>query len=79
MPREITFYIEGRSGKGREGDSLLAGLLNEGIYEFREEGDHGHSPICGMGICFECLVFVKGRGQVRACMVPLEEGMEVTF
>jgi sarcosine oxidase subunit alpha len=79
MPREVTFFVSGRPVKGKEGDSLLAAMMNAGFLEFRHEETHAHAPICGMGICFECLVQVKGRGSLRACMVAVEEGMEVEF
>jgi D-hydroxyproline dehydrogenase subunit gamma len=32
---------------------------------------------CGMGICFECAVTVDGVRQVRACILPVRDGMRV--
>lgn len=29
---------------------------------------------CGMGICFECLVTVNGRPNLRACITPAQPG-----
>ncbi len=34
-------------------------------------------PVCNMGICFECTVFLVGKGNVRACMMQVEEGMNI--
>lgn len=56
------------------GQTVLTSLMNAGILELRAD----HSPICGMGICFECLVRINGE-PARACMTPAEPGMEVTL
>lgn len=29
---------------------------------------------CGMGICFDCLVTVNGRPDLRACITPTHPG-----
>jgi hypothetical protein len=34
-------------------------------------------PLCGMGICFECRVAVKGNPHVRSCQVLCEQGMDI--
>ena len=34
-------------------------------------------PLCGMGVCFECRVRIDGVAQLRACMTPVRDGMEV--
>lgn len=30
-----------------------------------------------MGVCFECRVRIDGVAQLRACMTPAREGMQV--
>jgi NADH dehydrogenase/NADH:ubiquinone oxidoreductase subunit G len=30
-----------------------------------------------MGVCYECLVTINGAPGQRACMVEVEEGMEI--
>jgi predicted molibdopterin-dependent oxidoreductase YjgC len=40
-----------------------------------------HAPrgiFCGMGVCFDCLVEVDGRPNVRACVTAIRDGMCVT-
>jgi predicted molibdopterin-dependent oxidoreductase YjgC len=32
---------------------------------------------CGMGVCFDCLVEIDGRPNLRACMTPVTDGMAV--
>jgi D-hydroxyproline dehydrogenase subunit gamma len=36
------------------------------------------SPLCGMGICYECRVTIDGRPHARSCQILCAEGMEVT-
>src|SRR5262249_30706787 len=32
---------------------------------------------CGMGVCFDCIVTVSGKGRVQACMTAVEPGLRV--
>lgn len=34
-------------------------------------------PVCHMGVCFECSVFLEREGNIRACMRQAENGMVV--
>jgi len=40
-------------------------------------GGEPRAPLCGMGVCFECRVRIDGIAQLRACMTPAREGMQV--
>ena len=61
------------------GENLATVLLAAGHSAFRL------SPIsreprglyCGMGICFDCLVTLNGRPNVRACITPAQPGDRV--
>ena len=77
MPPEIDFVVNGEPAKAHLGESILTALMNEGRMVFRHEDGQPHSPICGMGVCFECLVRVPGKGMVRACMTPVEPEMVI--
>ena len=33
--------------------------------------------LCGMGICFECRVYINGRPHCRSCQIVCETGMDV--
>jgi aerobic-type carbon monoxide dehydrogenase small subunit (CoxS/CutS family) len=35
------------------------------------------SPLCGMGVCFECRVAIDGKPHCRSCQVLCEAGMEI--
>jgi sarcosine oxidase subunit alpha len=35
------------------------------------------SPLCGMGVCFECRATINGAAHSRTCLVVCEQGMDV--
>jgi hypothetical protein len=62
-----------------EGETVAAALLADGRRAFRRTVRRGEPRglLCGMGVCFDCLVRVDGRPNVRACQTPVAEGMRV--
>jgi predicted molibdopterin-dependent oxidoreductase YjgC len=77
--REVQIIVDGEHVQAYEGESLAAALLASGRRVFRhtEPGGHPRGIFCGMGICYDCLVAVVGQGHVRACIAPVQEGMQV--
>jgi sarcosine oxidase subunit alpha len=56
--------------------TVAALLLREGVPSRRSISGEDRSPVCSMGVCMECRVWVDGR-KVRSCLVECREGMEV--
>lgn len=74
----IQLRINGNKVTACKGESLATVLLiEEGVGYRRNRFGNRRGPVCNMGVCFECSVLVSGRGQVRACITPVEEGLEV--
>jgi hypothetical protein len=75
----LSFSFDGRPLTGRDGDTVAATLLANGIDACRETPVSGapRGPYCMMGVCFECLVVIDGVGNRQGCMVPLREGMAI--
>jgi predicted molibdopterin-dependent oxidoreductase YjgC len=74
---EIT--VNGESIKARQGESLGFALYAAG-YRMLHRTQRSGSPrglFCGMGVCFDCLLRVNDRPSSRACMTPVELGMQV--
>jgi predicted molibdopterin-dependent oxidoreductase YjgC len=42
------------------------------------DGIRRHGLLCGIGVCFECVVTVDGLPGERACMTRVAPGMQVT-
>jgi len=77
--RPVTITFEGAEVAAREGDSVAAALLAQGITTTRATPVSGapRGPFCMMGVCFECLVEIDGEANRQACMVAVREGMAV--
>ncbi|SFD70123.1 2Fe-2S iron-sulfur cluster binding domain-containing protein [Bosea sp. CRIB-10] len=75
----LSFTFDGRPLSGREGDTVAASLLANGIAICRETPVSGapRAPYCLMGVCFDCLVVIDGVGNRQGCLVPLREGMRI--
>ena len=77
--RPITLFIDGQAATAYEGETIAAALLAEERPVFRHTAkeDAARGLFCGMGVCYDCLVTVNGRNNVRACQTPVAEGMLV--
>jgi sarcosine oxidase subunit alpha len=74
---EIT--VNGRTIRAGIGVSVASALLNAGVAEFRTSpSGEPRTPVCGMGVCFECRVTIDGVAHQRACMIAIRPGMVVT-
>jgi predicted molibdopterin-dependent oxidoreductase YjgC len=79
LATQIQFKANGKTLTGCEGQSVLAALWANGIISL------GHSKkkarkrgcLCGMGVCYGCLVTINGEPRQRACMTQLKPGMEI--
>lgn len=77
--RTISFTFDGRPIAAEEGQSIAAALLAAGIRTWRTTRVEGRPRglFCGIGICFDCIVTVDGRADVRACLAEVREGSAV--
>ncbi len=75
----VEISVDGRRIEARAGDTLAAALLCAGVVPFRHTPVAGQprSPLCLMGVCFDCLVEVDGMQNVQSCMVEVRAGMRV--
>jgi sarcosine oxidase subunit alpha len=77
--QRVSFTFNGVSVEGIAGEPIATALLANGIRVLRKHEESGTSRglYCAIGHCMECRVQVKGKGQVRACLTPITEGMAV--
>jgi predicted molibdopterin-dependent oxidoreductase YjgC len=75
----VAFTFDGAAMTARQGDTVAAALLANGVSVFRESAISGvaRGPYCMMGVCFECLVAIDGVGNRQACLATVEDGMAV--
>ena len=76
-PAIIRLQIDGQAVEVRSGSNVAAAIAQATPYFRRSPSGQPRAPLCGMGVCFECRVAIDGVGQLRACMIPAREGMQV--
>ena len=77
--REVRFTLDGQELSGFEGEPVAAALKAAGVSTHRFTAKE-HKPrgiFCAIGRCTDCVMIVNGQPNVRTCITPLEEGMEV--
>ena len=61
-----------------EGATVAVAVYMAGETAFRKSvTGQPRSPVCGMGICFECRVQIDDQPHQRACHQLCREGMEI--
>jgi len=75
----VEIFINGKVYTAYAGDTVLAALVASGHKALRHSRKIGEprGPLCGMGVCYECLVTINNRPNQRACMTEVEDRMEV--
>jgi predicted molibdopterin-dependent oxidoreductase YjgC len=73
------FSFDGTNVPFDDGQTLAGALLAHGVRSWRTTrvAARPRGLFCGIGICFDCLLVVDGRPNVRACLTPARAGMVV--
>lgn len=77
--RQVTFTFDGKKLQGYEGEPISAALKAAGVMVHRYTKKE-HKPrgiFCAIGRCTDCVMIVDGKPNIRTCVTPLAEGMEV--
>lgn len=77
--KPVTIHVDGKPIEAYQGETVAAAMLAAGIRTFHKSHklQQPRSLYCGMGICYECLVTINGVHAQRACITPVEEGMQI--
>ena len=73
--RKVTFSFDGKELSGYEGESIAAALKAAGVMVHSYTAKQ-HKP-SAIGRCTDCVMIVNGVPNVRTCVTPLEEGMQI--
>lgn len=75
----VDIVVDGAVVAARSGDTVAAAMLAAGLLCTRTTPITGapRGPYCMMGVCFECLVTIDGRGSQQACLVTVAPGMRI--
>jgi aerobic-type carbon monoxide dehydrogenase small subunit (CoxS/CutS family) len=74
--QSFSIQVDGQTVNAYPGETLVAVMLASGQHMFRHTMLSGEPRglFCGMGVCFDCLVTVNGRHNVRACQTFAQPG-----
>ena len=75
----VSFTFDGKPMQGCEGEPIAMALHAAGVMVHRYTAKK-HTPrgiFCAIGRCTDCVMVVDGVPNVRTCMEPLREGMNV--
>ena len=77
--RKVKFYFDGKEMEGYENEPIAAALLAAGVTTHRHTRRKGtpRGIFCAIGRCTDCVMIVDGEINVRTCITPLKEGMQV--
>jgi sarcosine oxidase subunit alpha len=77
--RRISFKFDGKTLPGYDGETVAAALHAAGVTTYRKSPQlqRPRGFFCAIGKCSSCLMTVDGVPNVRVCITPLQEGMEV--
>jgi len=74
----VTVTVNGREVAVPGGSTVaVAVMMAEAACRTSVSGE-ARSPLCGMGICFECRVVIDGVLHCRSCQTLCEPGMNVS-
>ena len=75
----FTVEVDGSAVQAYEGETVLGTLWACGVRRLRATPLKGEPRgfLCGMGVCFDCLVQVDERLNVRACLEAVRPGMKI--
>ncbi|MEO9019143.1 MAG: (2Fe-2S)-binding protein [Gemmatimonadaceae bacterium] len=76
MATEIV--VDGRRVRVPSNFTVAVALFDLGVSAFRKSvSGEARGPVCAMGVCFECRVTIDGVPHQRACLIPVEDGMQI--
>lgn len=77
MPDTLAVTINGATSHVARGTTVAAAMLLADQPSRISVTGEPRTPLCGMGICFECRAVVNGIPHRRTCQIPCKQGMIV--
>ena len=77
--KRVSFTFDGRTFEALEGETVAFALWGAGVRVLGHDERHGYARgvSCGIGHCYNCRVTIDGVPDVRSCITPVLEGMQV--
>lgn len=77
--RLITFTYNGKPMEGYEGEPIASALHAAGVmvHRYSKKENKPRGIFCAIGRCTDCVMIVDGKPNIRTCVTPLTEAMQV--
>lgn len=77
--KKITITVDNKKIEAYEGETIAAALMAADIKVFRTTRiyDEPRGVFCNRGRCTDCIMKVDGKPNVRTCVTPAKDGMNV--
>jgi predicted molibdopterin-dependent oxidoreductase YjgC len=75
----VTFFMDGKMMEGYAGEPIAVALKAAGlmIHRYTHKAHEPRGIFCAIGRCTDCVMIVDGVPNVRTCITPLVEGMQI--
>lgn len=75
----VHFSYDGNDMTGYDGEPIASALRAAGVMVHRhtKKRDEPRGIFCAIGRCTDCVMIVDGKPNIRTCITPLKEGMQV--
>ena len=79
MGRKVVIRVDGKAVEAFQGEPIAAALMAKGIKVFRRtrKKKQPRGIFCAIGRCTDCIMTVDGMPNVRTCVTPVRDGMEI--
>lgn len=77
--KKVRFFFNGKEMEGHEGEAVTAALHANGVKVLSHSlhRNRNRGLFCAIGKCAACIMRVNGKDNVRTCILPLEENMNI--
>lgn len=77
--KSVTIYFDGMPIEAIEGEPIAAALIHAGVKAFRRTPKYNQPRgiFCAIGRCTDCVMIVDGKPNIRTCVTPVRDGMNV--
>ena len=77
--RKVKIRVDGKTVEAFEGEPIAAALMASGVKVFRKTSKkkEPRGVFCAIGQCTDCIMTVDDVPNVRTCVTPVREGMEI--
>ena len=75
----VSIRVDGAEVEAYEGEPIAAALVAAGVKVFRttRKMSEPRRIFCAIGRCTDCAMTVDGQPNVRTCITPVRDGMEI--